>query len=310
VSDPRFGATHELNLAHAAIALAWHDAQRDGRTHRLDAACGEIRATVVATCEPGWIAVRASGLPQLDPTDALQWNGALAGGVCFAMNPRGDIEVRAEIALDPEAPLALRLRAVRAGIAGALARVAERAPATSESGPDAPGTSFDAAAVALDAGFAVSARPDGRCAVDLGSGRVSASAEVATHGDGGVAARVALLDRETLEPDSRLALQRFLLRSNAAFRMTRAVLENSGDATRARVEIVFDTAPSDGEWRLALGALAVATRHTQREATALVDDPELARAFLALAPPRRAPHVARSRFDEADVRPWAPNAPA
>jgi hypothetical protein len=92
--------------------------------------------------------------------------------------------------------------------------------------------------------------------------------------------------------------------------MTRAVLENSGEATRARVEIVFDTAPSDGEWRLALGALAVATRHTQREATALVDDPELARAFLALAPPRRAPHVARSRFDEADVRPWAPNAPA
>jgi len=308
VNDDRFGTAHEFALAHAALSLAWPDARRDGRMHRAEAACGTTRAEIIASCEPGWIAVRVGGLPQVDPADALQRNGALAGGVCFAANPRGDTELRAEIALDPDAPLALRLRAVRAGIADALACVAKRAPAASEAVSDPPSTSFDAAGVARDAGFAVSARPDGRCAVDLGCGRVPASAEVSTCGDA-IAARVELLACEALEADSRSALQRLLLRTSAAFRMVRSVLDGSGEATRARLEVVFDSPPSDGEWRLALGALAVATRHTQREAAALANDVALARAFLALQPaPVRTRRAARVHVGASPVRPWEPNA--
>ncbi len=304
-------ADGELAFARTALSLAWPDARRRGSAFRCAVAIGARVGAIDAVCEPGWIAVRASDLPDADPSRALTWSIGLAGGAKFAAAARGTLEVRAELAIDFEAPIALRLRAARAGITEALHRLATGIDPL----PDAH-TAIDAAVApelvraARDAGFVVHDRSEGRCAVELGGAGMTVLAEVAGSATGeAFAARVELVERERLDAVSRAALLRLLLRSNAAFRLVRAVLVDTACTTRAQLEVVFDSAPGPGEWHAALCALAVAARHTRREATALVDDPALARCYLASLRATKRP--LRPRLETPDlVRPLRPNGSA
>lgn len=81
--------------------------------------------------------------------------------------------------------------------------------------------------------------------------------------------------------ESRLALEVFSLRVNAAVRLARASVEESNGTTCFRTEVCFGAAPTSTELDLALSALAVAWGSSHREVAAL-QDPELARQYLVL----------------------------
>jgi hypothetical protein len=93
-----------------------------------------------------------------------------------------------------------------------------------------------------------------------------------------IAVEVELVQMPDAEGPCRAALAALLLRVNAVFRMTRAVLR--GPEPRALLEVCLPHGAGAEELGEAIAALAVATRRSALEARLLAVDERLARAYL------------------------------
>jgi len=181
----------------------------------------------------GWLALESAprGAAGRDPWELLRWNATLPGGVKFALR-RGDAtpHVRAEVPLDADVDVALRVRQSCAGFSAASALLAA-APHVDghEPFPAGDGDAIDLPRLCADAGWPFVARASGALAVTLETGLEFHQAVLTVDGS---ALRISVpltTDGASRPAVCHTAVAALALRASAVVRVARAAAVNTFD---------------------------------------------------------------------------------
>jgi len=186
--------------------------------------------------------------------ELLKANASLAGMAKFSSAPNRGLRLQAEIPLQVEDNLALRLAQARKAFAAALVPAIsqqEHAPAAADevAPPDLP-------RLCEEAGWQCSSRRPDRCAVPLASGRGAHTALITAQA-GTVQVCTELASWDSLSVTCREGLATLLLSANARLRLARAVVAEDENGGAAQLEVVFEAPATAAEVRCALEALSV-----------------------------------------------------
>ena len=270
------GASRAIHPNVCAAGHAEEPTQSAGRNahptpeHRPENASDNFREAgpcVSARVEDFWLVMSSPAAAEADALDLLARNGVLRGGVKFGRN--GHTEIRVEIPLEEDAPVAAAIREAWIGFESALS--GEASPSTEP--PVAPDS---LAALCAEAGWPATPRADGSLAVELETrgAFVQCSLEAGR-------ASVALASFLASEGDSSAAISALLLEAACGVRMARPVVETRDGEVRPRFEVVFAAPPDAAQLAHALSALSVAWRLCGEEAKALKKK-DVAGEYLAL----------------------------
>jgi len=217
----------------------------------------------------------------------LRRNGTLPGGAKYAIDPRGNPQIRAEMLLRPEeseTDLRARLGDLCAGVQIAAEHVRE-STATAIPPMAVPATVADTAPYDLrplceEVGWPFTARASGKLvftldtAGDFHQATLARGAEnVRLTADLGTPARWA-------SENARAAVALLLLTLGGVARMIRPAGEDCDGRSAVRLEAHLGPCPLAGELAHALAALSVACRLCGREVEVLRHDNEIAVAYL------------------------------
>jgi hypothetical protein len=227
----------------------------------------------VFACVTGeWLQLETPPTGSTPPLVALEQNRVLAGLAKYAWTATADgLQLRAELPMNSDGDLALRVRDTLAGIVQGIAP-----PVMLEAGAltelcDATGWPF------------VVCHPH-KMAVDLGLRDVFARARVEQSAETGtvrVSAELEVVPAPMTDVCGD-ALAVFLLRTAAVVRLVRPVIERRQAHCAIGFEAQYATRPGPRELAHALAALRVAAEMTSREVAVLARDATIARAYLAM----------------------------
>jgi hypothetical protein len=142
--------------------------------------------------------------------------------------------------------------------------------------------SLDLAALCKEQGWPVAERAGGRLVVELDvPGSFCQALGQLTEG-GGLHLGVEVASAPSIDDDVREALSVVLLHAGHSVQMVRPTLRQADNGTAYGWEVVLDHVGGGRELGAALAALSAACRLSVREVSAFLQDPSLARAYLAL----------------------------
>jgi hypothetical protein len=281
-------------MADIAAALAAHASSVDelGAARWTAVLQNGTRLAATAAVDDGWLVLEAPAGGELRDLHAagdrlwtlLEAQGGLVGPARAVLRPGRDavrLGLRAEIALDDDVDVGLRVREACAALHHASAIVRAKAADAAVDAADPVPATTDLATLVRATGWPVVERSPERLAVELEVPGTFRQALVEARPDGRVCTSLPLAaDEEDVpppaEPVCRAALALLLLQGASVLRLVRA----AGDVAAARFEIVLGEAPAEVELRHALAALSTAARLTLREAAVLRADAYIAAAYV------------------------------
>jgi hypothetical protein len=217
----------------------------------------------------------------------LQWNGALPGGVRFAVRLGVPcVSLQAEIAIDAETNLIDRIAETCAGFLCAWAKVhaskAEQVDALTRSAcsVSVPKKPCDLPSLCREAQWPCTERADGRITVTLDVPHETFCATLTQRQSDGVRIAVELLSTDELAAPCQRALGLLLLTVSGAVRMIRTVAVPHAERSIVQCEVQFTSTPAVTEVSHALSALSVAVRLCHCELEVLRHDAAIATAYL------------------------------
>lgn len=204
----------------------------------------------------GFLLLAGTFSPGTPPSrwDLLKVNASLTGLVKFSSNLDGDLSLRAEIPVEAESNVSLRLdQACRAFAAAqhlTLDPNENPVTVTPEVAPP------DLAKLVEAAGWQCSSRRADRCAVLLDTRRGAHTASLTAQA-GTVRVSTELASWDSLPTPGREGLSALLLTANARLRLARAIVAEDESGGAAQLEVLFEAPVSAAELRSALEALSV-----------------------------------------------------
>jgi hypothetical protein len=246
---------------------------------------------VAAHADDRWLHLRAQlesdAAARVDAWKLLHLNHQLGSGSFALARGEQTPHLRAEIALDEEVNLTLRLQEACAGLkAGVESLYTEK---TKEHVKLNRGVSADETArqansellrLCEESGWPFDEKTATKFVFELEAGDGFYQAAVEEQGEGSVVVAVELARDEPFSEWSRRAVGLMLLRACGVVRFARAAVKERSERATALFEVVFPSLPGVVELNHALSALSVACRLCGREVRAMQDE-RIARNYLA-----------------------------
>lgn len=232
-------------------------------------------------------AVQTAGVSKDLAWACLQRNGTLPGGVKYALDPEGRLQIRAELPLfgdQNETDIRAHLTEICAGMQTASHRLPggpakKRLPKVTKE-TDGDETSCDLKALCEETGWPFTVRSSGKVVftLDTHDGFYQATLERRSEG---VHVTAGLGTPTLASKDSRVAVAVLLLTLGGVVRMVRAAVEECDGPSAIRLEACLGRRPAGIELTHALAALSIGCRLSGREVEVL-EDGEIAAEYLAL----------------------------